>query len=144
MSFIPRCYPVLAVICLGLLIGTASGAVDEREMSVRIDLSGTKPQFEPSPRAERGGPPSCMGFSLGDPCITRRALGQCRAVAAQCRGGLVQVIQTCPLQFRCGRRGRGNSSIPALPWAGPWHVPRVPRIAAIETLTVPVRKSPPR
>ncbi len=114
-----RCYPV---ICLALLIGIASGVVHEREMSVQTDFSGTSTllQLKPSPRAGGGGPPSCMGFSLGDSCVTRRALGQCRAAAAQCRGELVQVIQTCPLQFRCGRETGVNSSIPAPPLASPW------------------------
>ncbi len=112
MRSIRRCYPLLAVICLALVIGIASGAVHEREMSVQTELSGTNTllQLRPSPRAGGGGPPSCMGFSLGDSCFTRRALGQCRAVAARCRGELVQVIQTCPLQFRCGREARGNFS----------------------------------
>ena len=51
---------------------------------------------------------------MGDPCITRRVLGQCRAAAAQCRGELVQVIQTCPLQFRCGRE-TGSTPASRLP-----------------------------
>ncbi len=105
MRSIRRCYPLLAVIYLAALIGIASGAVHERGMSVQTDFSvmNTLLQLKPSPRAGGGGPPSCMGFSLGDSCITRRALGQCRAAAAQCRAELLQVIQTCPLQFRCGR-----------------------------------------
>ena len=79
---------------------------------MQTELSGTNIllQLKPSPRAGGAGPPSCMGFSLGDPCITRQALGQCRAAATRCRGELVQVIQTCPLQFRCGREARGNFS----------------------------------
>ncbi len=100
-------FPLLAAICLALLIGIASGAVPERydEMSLQTGHSDANAllRVEPSMQAEAGGPPSCLGFSLGDPCITRRALGQCRAAVAQCGDDLVQVIQTCPLQFACGR-----------------------------------------
>jgi hypothetical protein len=90
----PRClvaaFMVLSIgLALGLVVGMHGGP-------------GSLPPVESSLQAA-GSPPSCLGFSLGDPCITRRALGQCRAAVAQCGDEPVQVVQTCPLQFYCGR-----------------------------------------
>ena len=91
------------VVLIGLALGLALGMNDEPGIQTDRTDTTSVPLVESSLQVAAGGPPSCMGFSLGDPCITRRALGQCRAAVAQCGDGLMQVIQTCPLQFRCGR-----------------------------------------
>jgi hypothetical protein len=84
-------------LALGLVLGTTA---EPGKQTGRPDtISSTS--VEASLHVAAGGPPSCMGYSLGDPCITRRALGECRAAVARCGDGPVAVIQTCPLQFRC-------------------------------------------
>ena len=91
------------VLLIGLTLGLVLGMHDEPGMQTDRTDTSSLPLVESSLQVAAGGPASCMGFSLGDPCITPRALGQCRAAVAQCRDELMQVIQTCPLQFRCGR-----------------------------------------
>ena len=91
------------ILLIGLALGFALGMHDEPGMQTDGTDTSTLSLVESSLQVAADGPPSCMGFSLGDPCITRRALGQCRAAVAQCGDEPIQVIKTCPLQFRCGR-----------------------------------------
>jgi hypothetical protein len=101
MRSILRSYRGLVATFVALLTGLALGLV--LGMHEEPGTQSSLPRIESPVQVAAGGPPSCLGFSLGDPCITRRALGECRAAVAQCGDEPIQVIQTCPLQFRCGR-----------------------------------------
>lgn len=91
------------VLVIGLALGIVFGTDGEPAMQTGRTESSALPADEAALEVAAGGPPSCLGYSLGDPCITPRALGQCRAAVAQCRDEPVQVILTCPLQFSCGK-----------------------------------------
>ena len=95
-------YLPLATIFIALLTMIAFGAVlaFDYELGAQSEFADSSAQLL---EAGTGARPSCLGYSLGDPCITRKNLAQCRAAVAKCGDEPVAVLESCPLQFRCDR-----------------------------------------
>jgi len=94
--------------CEGYSLG--DGCVNERNLAQCMRAAAQCPgevqvmescplQFS-CPGAAGASGESCLGRTLDDACMDESALAQCQAVATQCPGE-EQVLETCPLQFRC-------------------------------------------
>ncbi|MDH3214103.1 MAG: hypothetical protein OEM05_16610 [Myxococcales bacterium] len=98
--------PRLAVIFAALLVAVTFGMTADFQSSpggqADLAVADAVMHAEAIFETQAGGSPPCMGFSIGDTCITPKALAECRQAVKKCGDGPVAVRLSCPLKFVCG------------------------------------------